>query len=538
MAKKLKPDPLGYYRPYLGWKEAAPGRFIQHRFNLGRELAEAKSRFDRLERVWEVIERRWQQERLEERPLWDEVTLCIGKSIANGEETAALPVPDDLQADPGDIGSWLRHLQQEFPFIKLTLADNHLQQREDAFWEAHAAGLEAKAKEQVERAQALRGKKAGATLHQALDAYAEWIKTSYVREGHVTGTGRSMLEQVRELKTYGKDCSLVALDGLALHTWVRSWANRPVIRRTDKPCAVDTAKDLIKRIRAFTKWLNSNSAFDWTKPNGFEWERVKIATTAEENARSEHGVKRFRLPQIATLWQYATPQERLYIVLGLNCGFGRGEIGTLQLAEVNLDKRLIKRLRTKTTVQGKWRLWNVTVAGIRWYLDHRRPETAETALLVNRSGKSYQRPTAGGNKNNQIYNAFNKLIDRIHKDDQTFPRLSFNKLRKTSSNLIRAKFGGEVAEVFLSHKALSKSQLAAYTDSPYRQVFRAIRWLGRVLEKQVFSKEESPWHCEDKHPAISLGTIKKIQAMRRAKHKPKWIAEQLGVSVKTVYRYK
>ena len=128
MTKKLKADPLGYYRPYLGWKEAAPGKFVQHRFNLGSDLAEAKSRFDRLARVWEVIKRRWEQEKLEERPLWDEVTLAIGKAVAEGADTAALPLPDDLQAEePGDIGSWLRHIQKDFPVIRLTLADAELQ---------------------------------------------------------------------------------------------------------------------------------------------------------------------------------------------------------------------------------------------------------------------------------------------------------------------------------------------------------------------------------------------------------------------------
>lgn len=539
MAKKLSLDTDGNFRPYLGRKEAPSGKFIQHRFNLGRDLAEARRRFDRLARVWEIIENRWAKEQVDPRPLWDDVTLAIGRAIAEGAEEAAVPVPSD-DVEPGDIGSWLRHLQQEFPFVKLVLLDRQLQEQEEAYWDARATDLEAKAKEQAEHAKTLRGKKGSTTLFQALDAYSAWVRETYVREGQITGTGISILEQVRELKAYGEDCLLLALDGLKLNSWVRHWANRPIVKRSGKPCAVDTARDLIKRIRHFAKWLNSNSVFPWHKPNGFEWERVHIATTPEENAARANGVQRFKVSELATIWQYATPQERLYIVLGLNCGFGRGELGTLQLVEVDLEKRLIKRLRTKTAIFGKWRLWDVTVAGIRWYIESRRSKTneQETALLVNRKGKGYLVRTAGGNKNNQIYNAFEKVLRRIKKKDHPeFPPLSFNKLRKTSANLIRHKFGGEIAEVFLSHKALGKTELGAYTNSPYKQVFRAIGWLGALLDRKVFTHVDNPWHSEEKRPSISLETIKQIQSMRRNKCKAAWIAKRLGVSVRTVYAY-
>ena len=43
--------------------------------------------------------------------------------------------------------------------------------------------------------------------------------------------------------------------------------------------------------------------------------------------------------ELVTLYQYATGLERLLLLLGLNCGFGQAEIASLQMEEIDLDKK-------------------------------------------------------------------------------------------------------------------------------------------------------------------------------------------------------
>ena len=47
----------------------------------------------------------------------------------------------------------------------------------------------------------------------------------------------------------------------------------------------------------------------------------------------------YRLDELCVLYKYATPLERLFFLLGLNCGFGQAEIATVLVKEVDLLKR-------------------------------------------------------------------------------------------------------------------------------------------------------------------------------------------------------
>lgn len=87
--------------------------------------------------------------------------------------------------------------------------------------------------------------------------------------------------------------------------------------------------------------------------------------------------------------RYATPIERLYLLLGLNCGFGTKEIATLTIGEIFLHQALpadeqevfgfrstnadsfVSLVRNKTTIVGKFLLFPQTVQMLEWALARR-----------------------------------------------------------------------------------------------------------------------------------------------------------------------
>src|SRR5262249_15156479 len=150
-------------------------------------------------------------------------------------------------------------------------------------------------------------------------------------------------------------------------------------------------------------------------------------------------------------------------------------------------------------------------------------------LLVNRAGRRYDAPTKGNHTNLQIPNSWLHLSDRIRKDHADFRRLSFSKLRKTAGNLIRSLAGGEVAGVFLCHGTPVKSDelLDVYTNRPFARVFEAIELVGEKI-RPLWAGVSQPF--PEKRQAgganISLGTIRRIQSLKRQGYKTSYIAEK------------
>jgi hypothetical protein len=359
-----------------------------------------------------------------------------------------------------------------------------------------------------------------------------------------------MLTYVGLLKEHHDDASLDNFGLPELEGMLTYWRHRPKGKR-DRPIAVDTARDMIKRIRHFVKWLHRSPQFRWRRPDDWEDAPVRVSLTHEEKSRklSPTQVETYTLDELCTLYEYATPWERTLMLLALNCGFGRGEIESLTTDEVHLrtphshydrSGSWIKRLRFKSTVYAEWSLWNETVEAVEWLLA-RRGDTDQRALLLTETGRPLSEPTAGNNRNNKIPNAWGKLLGRIRKDHGEFRKLSFNKLRKTAGNLVRQFADGETAFVFLSHGTPCKADdlLDLYTNKNFNKVFLALDAV-RLHLAPMFARVAVPFPAADareERPALSRGTISKIRRLRQQGFKVAKIAEEVGVSEGTVRRY-
>jgi hypothetical protein len=376
----------------------------------------------------------------------------------------------------------------------------------------------------------------------------------------LTAWGGTQTRQIAFLRRHLPDCSLGELDASRIEECLEVLRLRPDSGH-GKPVSVLWARNTIKQFRHFLKWLNRNSAFRWKRPADLEPDAIRIPLRPDEKthfARSVQ-VQTYTHDELRTLWQYASPFQRLVMLLALNCGFGRAEVASLELAEVFLRQRhpherelgiltistdsWILRVRRKSAVHGEWVLWPETTAAIEWWLRQRAAidlATGVGALLVTRTGKRFDSPTNGGHANVQLANTWFHLCSRVRKDHPGLRRLSFNKLRKTAGNLIRAESGGEIAGVFLCHGTPVKADglLDLYSNRPFARVFEAIGRVGENL-RSLWATVSEPFPDTPSRggPNISLGTISRIQKLKAQGFTTGFIAAKLGVSTGTVRRW-
>ena len=270
----------------------------------------------------------------------------------------------------------------------------------------------------------------------------------------------------------------------------------------------------------------------------------------------------YNLDEVKTLWEYATPFQRLLMLLALNGGFGRAEVASLGIEEILLRQKhpheqevgcnstnedsWVFRVRQKTGVYGEFKLWPETVKAIEWWQRQRAMiNVAEkvNTLLVTRKGQRYDTPTKGNHPNFQIPNSWYAITKRIRADKAehgNFRALSFNKLRKTAGNLIRKEGDGEIAGVFLCHGTPVRSDelLDLYTNRPFAKLFDAIDRLGVKL-RPIWESVAEPFPEKPPKggPNISRGTIQRIRNMRKQGYKFKFIAKTLNIDISTAQRW-
>ncbi len=426
------------------------------------------------------------------------------------------------------------------------------------------------------------------TVIEAIEKYEEYIEKKLtaipdVEEGldgekRSSDTAISYLRQFKRIKHINSDqmdWPISRLTYQGCDEMLEVWRQRPLRKDKSGPMAVKTCREHAKRIKEFLRWLSKSDEFDWKKPIDFDELKLRIRKSDREKAApitSGQQVQTFTVEELTILNQYANPHERFIMLCGLNCGFKRMEIATLRVGEVSIvrahphadfvnfdfdgTESFIRRFRTKTEVFGEWCLWPLTVEGLKWALERRKrqtkivkgqgagtptPYSTDALLYLNDSGHSFTKRTEKGNSNNQITNAWNRLLKRVREDHPEFRKLPHEALRDTAANFIRGQFSGEIAEVFLSHGAPigSKSLVECYTNKPFGRLFEALRWLEQKLQPVWDATPEKPFPEKRKLGGGGL-SLKRRQMIKRlaAEGVPiPQIAKRVKCSVATVYRH-
>lgn len=531
--KSLKADRNGQFWVNVGWKLTKSGKRSQAKVCLGVSKKDAERRTTRIEQLWEDIEKRLSD------PLWDDLTFEIAKNLGKGELQQVLAREDD--EDDGDYANRINLLSQQYPSIKFVPEDQDgYESGQDHLVTFAEDTLEA-LKEQFGLTVKI-GVVSSGTLHQAMDAYIEWIKEDYfdINEGHVNDNGMTKIKQVVSLKEFLSDVPLSELGYQGVDDLFGTLRRRPVSKRTGLPLKSKTCKNYLGELKRFLEWLDLSDDFEWLLPPKFG--RIKRQPTELESdiEAESREVFTFSIEQCQTLYRYAGPLDRLFIILGLNCAYGVDQTGRLKLDEVMLDDDppQIGRVRRKKKVRGQHRLWEHTCVLLRWALERReRFKTDESGdfVILKQTGVPYWRKTNGGNRARDIPNSWDRLMVRIREDLPDFPKVGFNTLRDTSVNEIRKISTTEIASVHATHRHHSTDKnLRCYSNAPWERVFEVQAMLETIF-KPIFEAVPDPT-VVPKQAYVSLGKRDRMLALKEQGLSIREIAEQVGVHSMTVRR--
>lgn len=551
-------DNQGEYARQIGWKHSRNGKLQQHKFRLGSDLKEAQRRERKIVEFWERIE-----ETTDTTPVvWTDFTLDVARQLAKGK--LLIEIPRKQYDSPEAYARYLHRVQKHYPMISFVAED------EDAYTEGSTSNRTRVHSEIEEiRTRAVRTGNISdvdltpgdGTLHEAMKGYIAWIKQDYYRPelGRITANGRTKIRQTETLMDRHADMPLTRLDEDAVEEMFRFWRQRPFKKGTTKPITKKSAENYISELSRFLRWLHKSKQFEWRKPENFEEINTRVDGDPHDQQRRLIQVDTFSLAELVLLNKYATPLERVILLLGVNCGFGMAETTSLFVGEVSLflghEKRhqeilgyqttdadsFIKRIRRKNGVYGEFILFPQTVEAMQWALARRakQPEfRPDSRLLLNDRGDPYDKPTRSENRNQQIPNRFADLIRRVRIDERDFPRLSLGKLRKTAGDLVRRFADGEVFGVFMCHgQPVRTDDLAdVYSNRPFGKVFDAIRRVQDYLKPMFDAAGPTPFKPQPQ-AYTSRKTRDKMLQLHDQGQTVRQIAESVGKSRMTVHRH-
>jgi hypothetical protein len=176
------------------------------------------------------------------------------------------------------------------------------------------------------------------------------------------------------------------------------------------------------------------------------------------------------------------------------------------------------------------------VKGAEWALANRKAPIKNRTdyLLVTRSGRPLDAPTRGKNKSDKIYSSWQNLYRTVRSEHGEIKYLPFKYLEKTATDWIRAKYGGEVANLFTSHGKPVKSDLLleVYSSKPFARLFEALDALAEHL-LPMFEIAPEPWMKQ----GVPLEKQEQIRSLRKQGETYQRIAEAVGLHWVTVGRY-
>jgi integrase len=553
---KLKKDKDGAWYRWLGMNEKG----TKQKFRLGKEKAEAKRRMHLILALYES--------QIEVAKFYDgswcPEHLNAAKQIAKGKK-AVLPRTtlkvneiDFVQASGETYVKTLAYLNRD--------GENFQPEDPVDLSEGLHAIETAQKRNRLVRAK-LEGTNpdrdpTGQTINEAIDAFVDHLITQSTQpDGSLSPWGKTQVNQVNSWRRYmsittetrnGKTISLNLLNtDLADLTVARAQQmidatkKRPltVESKQTRRMAPGTARSINKKIKEFFDWLDLSDEWQWWEPPRFRKLKYKVSDlTHDEKHERKLKKEKWRISdeEIQTLVNYATPAERVLLLLGLNCAFGAGEIGNLRIPYVKFKTNEIDGIRFKTGSDTRHHLWPETVDALKWEL-RRREQLTKTAeskdifFLTQKGGNPLWRKSKSGNYINGIAKRWSDLMDRVCKDYPNFHRYSFGKLRKTAAIRVIELTDAEAASMILAHGIPSEDKiLAAYVSIPWQKLYTAQKAYGETV-RPLLDARRPPFEQPAKN---YIGN--KVDGIldQYGKGIPvKQIAKNLEISVMTVYRH-
>lgn len=554
---ELKQDKDGTWYRWLGENEKGTSQ----KFRLGRDKAEAKRRLRLIVALYEIqklaaefYDGTWVQEHLQ-----------AAKRIAKGK-TATLPrlslrvnETDSVRESPEAYAKTLAYLNMEGEVFQPESSEDYT----DAL----------RAVESNQRGYRLIRSKltgsnpendpTGQTVGQAVDAFMDYLKAQEtLPDGSLSTWGRTQFNQVKSWRRYmsvareTKNCEQVSLGLLETdladltvskaQQMVDATRKRPLTfeSKQTKRMTPKSAGSINKKIKHFFDWLDLSDEWSWAEPPRFRKIAYKVSPlTAEEKHQQKLRKEHWRISddEIQLLYRYATPAERVLILLGLNCAFGSGEIGNLRIPYVKLDANEIDGIRSKTGNDTRHHLWPETVEGLRWELARREQlpksdKSKDIVFLSEKGGNPLWSRTKSGNYKDGVVKRWNDLKKRVKKDHPDFHDHSFGKLRKTAAIRVIELADAEAASMILAHGIPTEDKLlSAYVNIPWQKLYSAQKAYGGSVRPLL----QTEGNAFEQPPKDYIGKKRALQILEQFKADVPvaQIARNVNVSVMTVYRH-
>lgn len=128
--------------------------------------------------------------------------------------------------------------------------------------------------------------------------------------------------------------------------------------------------------------------------------------------RAEQGLKLFTAEEIRGLLDASGPAMKAMILLGINCGYGNSDCGTLPLAALDLAGGWVTYHRAKTGIARRCCLWPETIEALRQVLTSRhapKKELHADILFITKYGQPWAKDVA----DSPITKEMRKLLDGL-----------------------------------------------------------------------------------------------------------------------------
>jgi integrase len=194
--------------------------------------------------------------------------------------------------------------------------------------------------------------------------------------------------------------------------------------------------------------------------------------------RAKRGPKLFGVEEIHRMLAVAGTQLRAMILLGINCGYGNADCGTLPLSAVNLESGWINYPRPKTGINRRCPLWPETTDALKEAIANRpKPKCPEDSGLVflTKHGHRWHKKT----EDNPVSKETAKLLRELGINGRkglgfytlrhTFRTIADESRDQPAIDLIMGHARDDMASVY--RERISDERLIAVTDYVRRWLF-------------------------------------------------------------------
>ena len=172
----------------------------------------------------------------------------------------------------------------------------------------------------------------------------------------------------------------------------------------------NTLGNEVQRTRTLFKYAYDVGLID--KPMKFGPTFKRPAKRILRAERQRKGERMFEARQIRRLLKAAPQPLRAMILLGINCGFGNHDCGTLPISALDLEGGWVNYPRPKTSIERRCPLWPETVAALKEAIAN-RPAAKDSAndglVFITKYGKPWAKETS----DNPVSKEMGKLLDRL-----------------------------------------------------------------------------------------------------------------------------